>query len=462
LFVGHHNDDDDDVDVKAVLPAIHRAIFAKAPEQEMESPIQRLVHSAWFELFFSIMILLNVVLMILEVQYKGLKAAHDIPDFEPRGDGGKGTVWPGADDAFRVLGVFFGVIFTIEIVLRVSAQRCRYLRDAWNWFDALLVMFWYLEVLFQDVRLPVDAFLLRLLRLARLLRLLRLASRMRGFDSLWLMITVMRRSFSMLLWAFVLLATVQVFFALALNQVILLTYFEVRIDDLDDPSVLETYTELYQYFGTFTRALLSCFEITIGNWVPVARILMESVSEYFILFSLFHRLVFGLGMINVINSVFIQETLKVAATDDILMLQRKAESVKIHDAKMKRLFSAAAKLDSHVSPRHLFRIFHDPKVSQWLSAMEFDVKQTEEPGELFELIKPRATRAHGVDEGAPHPGVSVEELARGISKLKGPARSLDVAILGKRVSSLDAKLTLLLQDRVFHAERAMRDDVASI
>ena len=68
------------------------------------------------------------------------------------------------------------------------------------------------------------------------------------------------------------------------------------------------YVAYRSYFLSFWGDM---FEITLGNWPPVARILQENVSEFYVAFSIIHKLVIGFAVIGVINGVFMQETFKV-------------------------------------------------------------------------------------------------------------------------------------------------------
>eukprot|EP00971_Amphidinium_carterae_P219129 4349964-Amphidinium_carterae.2 len=52
---------------------------------------------------------------------------------------------------------------------------------------------------------------------------------------------------------------------------------ETYLKEEDKP--IEERLEVYLYFGTFSRALLSMFELTMANWPPICRLLMENVSE---------------------------------------------------------------------------------------------------------------------------------------------------------------------------------------
>merc|ERR1712078_176798 len=106
---------------------------------------------------------------------------------------------------------------------------------------------------------------------------------------------------------------------------------------LDESNPYEKRQEGYRYFGTFSRSLFSMFEITLGNFVPVSRMLMENVSEWYILFNIFHKCAIGFAVVAVVRGVFMHETFKVAATDDNIMVAQKTRSKKIHRDKMQRL-----------------------------------------------------------------------------------------------------------------------------
>ena len=58
---------------------------------------------------------------------------------------------------------------------------------------------------------------------------------------------------------------VQLLFALLLNQV-LATMVAQRDFALEDEIVL------FEHFGTFPRSMLTMFQVTLGTWVPVARV----------------------------------------------------------------------------------------------------------------------------------------------------------------------------------------------
>merc|ERR1719330_701779 len=85
------------------------------------------------------------------------------------------------------------------------------------------------------------------------------------------------------------------------------------------------------------------FELTLGNWIPVSRLIIENVSEWYIIPMLVYKLVMGFAVVKVITGVFLHETFKVAATDDDLMVVQKTRASAKFRAQMTKLFATADK-----------------------------------------------------------------------------------------------------------------------
>ncbi|CAL1157567.1 unnamed protein product, partial [Cladocopium goreaui] len=170
----------------------------------------------------------------------------------------------------------------------------------WNWLDFIIVLVWIISKLAQDA-MPVNSQVLRLARLIRLFRLLRLVRRIQQFDSLYLMSTAIRSSFGILGWTAALLFLIQMLFALVLNQLLYGFYFSEELLKRDNEELRDRFELVYTYFGTFSRSLLTMFEITLANWPPVCRALTENVTEWFMIFFLVHKVTMGFAVIGVIN-----------------------------------------------------------------------------------------------------------------------------------------------------------------
>eukprot|EP00439_Symbiodinium_sp_Y106_P026506 s624_g3.t1 len=313
---------------------------------------ETLLNNPTFEALLCFVIFLNAVVFALEAQNKGMAYGHigfggDLPDL----------FWSNGDDIFYVLEMVFGVVFTVEVI----------------------VLVWILGQVFEE-RLPVNSQVLRLARLIRLFRLLRLVRRIQQFDSLYLMSTAIRSSSGILGWTAALLFLIQMLFALVFNQLLYGFYFSDsdacanRNISAETPAAQDEFVKdqqeiVYTYFGTFSRSLLTMFEITLANWPPVCRVLTENVSEWFMIFFLVHKVTMGFAVIGVINGVLMQETFK-----DTIMMRTKQKAMENHIRKMQLLFEEAdTSEDGRIDLQEFKEIVADNELKAWLGAMELEL-----------------------------------------------------------------------------------------
>ena len=130
--------------------------------------------------------------------------------------------------------------------------------------------------------LPVNSQILRLGRIFRLLRLLNLVRRIQEFDPLFLMTTAIRSSMTVLGWSMALLFVCHLLLALVVQQILFGYYFDT---DSEDPEG---------------------HELTLANWAPVCRVLLEDVNEWWVVFCLLHKFTVGFAVVGVINAVLMQ------------------------------------------------------------------------------------------------------------------------------------------------------------
>jgi len=171
--------------------------------------------------------------------------------------------------------------------------------------------------------------------------------------------------------------------------------------------------QLFEYFGTFSRSMLTMTELTLGNFVPVCRFINENVDEWHGHLLAIYKVVIGFALLRVVSGVFLLETFKAASSDDELMVVQKKRATQRHESKMMQLFNRAA-IDGHVQKEKFGEILQDKTVRTWLSAQEI------EPGDgslLFDLM----------DDGDHR--LSSSELTKGLTRLKGAAKSVDVVSL---------------------------------
>jgi len=313
----------------------------------------------------------------------------------------------GADGIFFGLEVFFGGMFTVELVLKIVAVPKELSKDIWNLIDVLVVAFFWVERLSSD--LPFPPTLIRMARLARLLRFLRVVKTINGFASLYLIVQSIKGSVSALFWSSFVLVLVEMMFALALNLT-MTTYWEDQSSE-----TLDDRRELYRYFGTFTKSLFTMIEMLMGNWFHITRLLTR-FNELFMIFGILHQLIVGFAVLEVISGVFLNETFKIAALDDSIMLNEVKRAAKAESAKLTEFFQRAdSNCDGQVTLEELKKVLESDEVMDWLTAMGLDLIDIDQ---MFVMLD------KDIDGQ-----ISCVELVKGAAMLKKQARAVDLAAL---------------------------------
>jgi len=189
---------------------------------------------------------------------------------------------------------------------------------------------------------------------------------------------------------------------------------------------VETRKELYSYFGTFTKSLLTMFGMLFGNWFEVTRVL-TGFNEAFMIFGICHQLVAGFAVIEVISGVFLNETFKVAALDDGIMLNEVRRAARAERTKMTELFlKADTDGNGLVDKGELMAVLENKRVAEWLGAMGFDLKDIDKIWEMLD------------EDGDGQ--LSCEELVRGAAVVKKPARAVDLEAVQRMLASATAAI----------------------
>jgi hypothetical protein len=252
--------------------------------------------------------------------------------------------------------------------------------------------------------------------MVKVLRLVKIVQVFHGLDTLYLMSTAMSGCGWALLWGVCALVFIMTFLSIVCTSL-----FRSYLYDVEGNLSEEDKMTLFSYFGTFTLSFLSLFELSIANWIPICRFLMNTLHESFMLVALAVKLIVGVAAIGVINSIFMQETFKVAHTDNDMMVKTKVRAANEHKRKMEVLFRLADEnRDGRLERDEFLEVLRDPTIKTWLASMDLAVDDQET---LFDLLSG--------DDGA----ISLEELIGGISQLKGPARSIDLRKLMRAIEA---------------------------
>jgi len=146
-----------------------------------------------------------------------------------------------------------------------------------------------------------------------------------------------------------------------------------------------------------------------------------------------HKLTIGFAVLGVINGVILQETFKVAATDDVIMVRQKKRTGEIAKQKMRILFEALDVTGDGTLDYEEFKIISvDPEVKTWLASMDIE---TDDLQTLFNLI-----------DSDGKGGVTIDELSTRMPRIKGTARSIDVLAMRHRLNEVTNVLNV-------HSER---------
>jgi len=263
--------------------------------------------------------------------------------------------------------------------------------------------------------MPINMALFRLIRVGKLIRAVRMVTMTSVLASLQLLIKCLAASRDMLWWSFCLLAFVQ-----CVAGMILGTLCQDFIENVDVDMALRV--EVFQYYGTFTRTLLSMFEILFANWGPPCRVLVENISEWFALFFLLYRCVLGFAVLNVVNAVFVQQTMKTASSDEELAFKQKERDAAMYTKKVRRLFSSMdSSGDGSINLREFSKLVKSPKLQFWISQLELEYHDLLS---LFEFL----------DNGDGQ--VTLSEFIEGAARLRGAAKALDVWRMETKVEVL--------------------------
>jgi hypothetical protein len=326
-------------------------------------------------------------------------------------------------DLLQVANDLFGVFYILEQLFKMYALGWDWVSEWWNWFDLTLCMSFVISksvhVLGGEHANGVKGkfMLLRAGRVFRLLRLIKVIKHLKGFDSLHLLVATLQGSVHILFWSCVLLVCIQFLISFAMFFVLSDLYLD------NDAYDMEGRVKVFEYFGTFSRTVLTMFELSLANWPPVCRLLTEHISEWFMLFFIAYKLTMGFAVINVVNGVFMQETFKVASSDDSIIIRQKQRDVELYSRKIEKLFLAAdADHKGIINFEEFLHVVEDKEISLWMSSLDLPVR---DPKTLFELLDENKTGF-----------LATDGFIRGVLRLRGGAKTFDIVSLGEQVQAL--------------------------
>ncbi|CAJ1392357.1 unnamed protein product [Effrenium voratum] len=354
-----------------------------------------------FEMMISAALCINVLWMAVELQIQGWITGHDL--------GITYTIIEDTDMWYTVFltgDMIFAFIFGVEVLLRALILGCAFWKSWMNYVDMIVSIISIVELLvFMDGTRSVSPLLFRLLRMGKLTRAMRVVSMTSVLASLQLLLKCLVASRDMLFWSFCLLTFVR----LGAQAILTTLCWDFVRDTAEDAKIRE---EVFRYYGTFTRTFLSMFEIMFANWSPPCRVLVENVSEWFSIFFLTYRCVLGFAVLNVVNAVFVQQTMKTASSDEDLAFKQREKDIAMYHRKVKKLFATMdSSGDGAINFEEFSKLVKSPKLRFWMSQLELEYHDLLS---LFEFL----------DNGDGQ--ITLSEFIDGAARLRGSAKAIDV------------------------------------
>mmetsp|Transcript_57664 Transcript_57664/g.187352 ORF Transcript_57664/g.187352 Transcript_57664/m.187352 type:complete len:820 (-) Transcript_57664:508-2967(-) len=370
------------------------------------SRLERLVDSHTFHLLCGLIIAANAIFIGFETDI-GIRNALARPRIE-------------TPEWIRIVNQSFVAVFVVEVMMRLMAKRCRFFfaDDGWRWniFDLLLTVYAVTEEWCTHLE-EQGGFSLtytRLVRGFRMVRILRIIRVMRCFRELRLMVCSTMRSIGSLSWALVLMGVIIYLFTVCFMHGATVYLQEGHDGIIDGKQVREL---LETFYGSLPCAMLTLLMAVSGgdDWINFVQPLGVIHPLYQALFA-FYVFFVVIGVVNVVTSAFVQRSVELSRLDRDLLIQGEMVSQEAWVEEMRGIFEEVDADNSGQITWEEFRQFmENPQVQAYFATQQLD---TSDAPQLFALLD---TDGNG--------SIGMEEFIMGCQKLRGQAKSSDVATL---------------------------------
>jgi len=322
--------------------------------------------SPQFDMLVGVVIVLNMVSIILRVQYDGVLA-------KPTGAPGPSQLF---EDVLLWVEHMFTVFFLIELLLRLAANGPIYLKSPVNILDAGIVAISCLDSwVFSIVNNNSGGWnisVLRIFRLMRLMKVFRVVRVMKAFKPLRVLVSAVTDSIGALLWSMTLLFVLELIGAILLAQ----TLYPAITDEDRDPASRE---RLWRTFGTMVRAWLTLFELTMapGGFLQ-HRPLYDEVHPILSFGIAIYVCFVSFAVTRVITALFLKETLSASEKDN----REAKETTKSFRKAYAAYLCAALEPDeqvgrSRIDKARMQKMLDLPQLQDWLKDMELEREDAE-------------------------------------------------------------------------------------
>eukprot|EP00931_Biecheleriopsis_adriatica_P058300 TRINITY_DN34660_c0_g1_i1.p1 TRINITY_DN34660_c0_g1~~TRINITY_DN34660_c0_g1_i1.p1 ORF type:complete len:211 (+),score=37.93 TRINITY_DN34660_c0_g1_i1:185-817(+) len=151
------------------------------------------------------------------------------------------------------------------------------------------------------------------------------------------------------------------------------------------------------------------------------------VSALFIIY----RCLVGFCVLNVVSAVFVQQTMMVAQKDQALFVQQRMRQTEEYTKRLKDVFRRLdISGDGVIQLEEFIELLDTPTMSYFMANLEL------ESSDMMSLFSLMDTDGSGT--------IDLDEFMEGCKRLKGTAKSVDVALILAHTARMNVKLDTLL------------------
>jgi len=393
-------------------------MFPKFRLVREDSPLHGFAKSKLYKTFWSLVIALDAALVIAELSYSSKEAKDSdytgaIRDFLPF------VVFADLFCLFMIADLLFQLILEFPDFDMIRG------RTGYRWFNILVIIEQLLQVISQHARpharsvskfriVVSQASVLRLIR--AILVLPEIAVKMElGVQEFRVMIRSLMGAFQPLVWCATPLLFILANFGVFITEGVLA--FLLKNDSSE-------YDDLISFFGTLDTAVLSLYKGILGgmDWGELYDVLIPLV--WILRFAFLFFICFNcIAMLNIVAAVFIKTAFVRSESDRHFQIKKELDAKQTYLDTMQDVF---AELDEDGDGMIYFSELENhlgkPEVGAYFSRLGVDVNEVEK---LFLLLDEDGSGC-----------IDKAEFTFGCLRLKGEAKSLDLAILHREVQAM--------------------------
>ncbi|CAK0798129.1 unnamed protein product [Prorocentrum cordatum] len=390
-------------------------LIKRMKPEEFGSGLGKYVKSRWFDCMVTLAIVFNSLVIGVEVQLRPTSNTT--------------SKW------FDHIEVVFTMVFTVEIIVRLSVYRSRFLTDNderwWNAFDLILIVAAWVDLLLNHSNTESGVLFSKIGRLVRMFRIIRVIRTVRFIAQLRVLLLMIMGTLQSLFWLLVILLGMIYAFSIILTQ-----GATDYMDSLDN-QVPTDHEDVSLLFGSLFQTMYTLFQCMSGgiNWGEASNLMsgpgwvMQAVLVVFMFFTLF-------SVVNVVNGLFVDSAIELAKNDRMVAVQKQ----RLDDrAKETQLLDLLKIMDSNRDNIITFEEFEESlkreEIIDYFSALRVDIEDAKQFFVLLDL------------EGCG--SVDIVQFVAGMERLRGEARSADLHIVlqqNRMVMTMLSKLVRILSD----------------